>query len=289
MNLTIEEKNKIYDFISSIKDRFIYKKLDIDKLSSLNRIFLELEYDLKFDKIKSCFEFLTEHWDKKCKSENCLNKRKITSLFPNREDFNLVRKKYGIYKFCDDPRCNYKSISDRQLGENNTSHRMSSETFKSMCDKNSIKMKANIRDGKFIPNVTNSWAKSRCEIEFYRGNEFIKTKTRSTWEAYFQLFNVDLIYEKVIIPYKYKGVHHNYIVDFVDTENKILYEIKPLSNIDDDKVRVKIRYARKWCKLTNYKFVLITDKWFIRNYNETIVNGQPSEDKIVKNLKQFKR
>lgn len=288
MSLTMVEKNKLYDYISKNKAKFIYKKNELDSVYALNEIINEFNFYIKFSTIKECFDFLTEHWDKKCKNNKCSNNRKITSLFPNREDFLLVKKRYGIYKFCEDSSCNYNSISERQSGSNNTSFRMSEETFKSMCKKNSIKMKLNIKEGRFIPNITNSWAKSRCEISFVRDGEVINMKTRSTWEAYFQLFNTNLVYEKIVIPYLYKKIEHNYIIDFVDFENRILYEIKPLSNKDSEIVKVKSKFARKWCKLNGYKFVLITDKWFIKNYNEELLIGQPDEEKIMKNLKQFK-
>lgn len=288
MSLTTLEKDKIYDYLSNNKEKFIYKKKEEDCIFTLNKLINDLNFDLKFRNIKECFNFLTEHWDKKCKNESCVNNRKIISLFPNREDFLLVKRKYGIYKFCDDSNCNYRYISERQRGENNTCHRMTEESFKSMCEKNSKKMKLNIKEGRFIPNVTNSWAKSRCEINFIRNDEIINIKTRSTWEAYFQLFNTHLIYEKVIIPYLYKGEEHNYIVDFVDYENKILYEIKPLSNKYNEIVKVKTKYGKRWCKINGYKYILITDKWFIENYNENLIIGQPDEEKIAKNLKQFK-
>jgi len=288
MNLTIIEKNIIYDYLSKNKEKIIYKKREIDSINSLNQLINDLNYDLKFKTINECFEFLTNHWNKKCKNKNCKNDRKITSLFPNREDFLLVKKKYGIYKFCEDPRCNYKFISERQVGINNTCHRMTEETFNSMCIKNSIKMKLNIKEGKFIPNITNSWAKSRCEISFIRDGKMVNMKTRSTWEAYFQLSNTNLVYEKIVIPYLYKDIEYNYIVDFVDYENKVLYEIKPLSNRDNEIVKVKTKYGRRWCKLNGYKYILITDKWFIKNYNEDLVKGQPDEIKIIKNLRQFK-
>jgi hypothetical protein len=45
---------------------------------------------------------------------------------------------------------------------------------------------------------------------------------------------------------------------------------------------------KKWCKLNGYKFVFITNKWFFKNYNESIIIGQPDENKMIKNLKQFK-
>jgi hypothetical protein len=289
MNLIIQEKDKIYDYLSKNKSKFIYKKKEVDSIYKLNILIKDLNFNIEFNTINECFNLLTEHWDKKCKNDNCVNNRKITSLFPNREDFLLVNKKYGIYKFCEDPRCNYKSISERQVGINNTCHRMTEETFNSMCIKNSIKMKLNIKEGRFIPNITNSWAKSRCKISFIRDSKIIDMKTRSTWEAYFQLFNTNLVYEKVIIPYLYKNIEHNYIVDFVDYDNKILYEIKPLSNKDNDVVKVKTKYGRRWCKLNGYKYILITDKWFIKNYNEDLVRGQPDEIKIIKNLRQFKK
>lgn len=288
MSLTIIEKDKIYDYLSINKEKFIYKKKKIDCVNTLNTLINNFSYNIKFNNINECFNFLTEHWDKKCKNDACINNRKITSLFPNREDFLLVNKKYGIYKFCEHSSCNYKSISERQIGVNNTCHRMTEDSFKSMCEKNSNKMKLNIKEGRFIPNITNSWAKSRCEITFIRDSKIVSMKTRSTWEAYFQLFNTNLVYEKVVIPYSYKNIEHNYIVDFVDYENKILYEIKPLSNKDNEIVKIKTKYGRRWCKLNGYKYILITDRWFIKNYNENLVIGQPDEVKIIKNLRQFK-
>lgn len=171
--MTIKEKDKLYDYISENKVKFIYKKNELDSIYVLNKIIDEFNFDIKFSTIKECFDFLTEHWDKKCKNKKCKNNRKITSLFPNREDFLLVKKKYGIYKFCEDSSCNYNYISERQTGKNNTCHRMTEESFKSMCEKNSKKMKLNIKEGRFIPSITNSWAKSRCEINFIRNDEII--------------------------------------------------------------------------------------------------------------------
>lgn len=287
MNLTTENKDRIYDYLYQNKVKFIYKKNINDRMKFMNNLLSQI-CDLTFNNLEECFNFLTIHWDKKCKNTNCNNDRKITSLFPNRIDYININKKYGIYKFCENSECNYTSISQRQLGDNNTCHRMTEESFKSMCAKNSLKMKQHIKEGRFIPNITNSWAKSRCCIEFTRNNELIKMKTRSTWDAYFQLFNPNILYEKLIIPYKIKRIEYNYIVDFIDPENKIIYEIKPTSNINNLKNRAKVRYARKWAKSNNYKFVIIKDSWFKKNYNEKLINGQPSEEKIKRNLKQFK-
>jgi hypothetical protein len=148
---------------------------------------------------------------------------------------------------------------------------MTEETFKSMCLKNSRKMKQNIKEGKFIPNITNSWAKSRCEIIFYRNNILIEMKTRSTWYAYFQLFNPNIFYEKLIISYRFNKEEHNYITDFVDYDNKIIYEIKPDPTLNTLKNKAKLRYARKWAKINDYKFIIINNDWFKRNYDENLV------------------
>ncbi len=287
MNMTIEKKDEIYDFISANKKKFIYKKRISEQVEHMNLLISNI-CDLRFSSLNECFEFFSSHWDKKCKNDECENERKLLSLFPKRSDYSNIISRYGIYKFCSNSECNYKSISQRQSGENNTCHRMSEETFKSMCLKNSIKMKKNIKEGRFLPNITNSWAKSRCEIQFYRNNDLIQIKTRSTWDAYFQIFNTDLIYESLIIQYKFNRIEHNYIVDFVDYNNKIIYEIKPSSNISDRKNQAKIRYAKKWCKSNGYTFVLIKDSWFKKNYDEKIVIGQPCEEKMKRNLKQFK-
>ncbi len=287
MNLTILEKNFIYDYISKNKAKFIYKKIKNEQINFMNLLLSQISF-LKFDSLDYCFQFLTEHWDKKCKNSNCVKDRKIGSLFPNRNDFLNINKKYGIYKFCDNAECNYSSIKNRQTGQNNTCHRMTEKSFKSMCLKNSIKMKQKIKEGKFIPNITNSWAKSRCEIEFYRNNDLLKIKTRSTWDAYFQLLNTNCFYEKLIIQYKLNNEEHNYIVDFIDYEKKVIYEIKPDATLNNVKNKAKIKYAKKWCKLHDYKLIIINNNWFKKNYNENFIIGQPCEEKMRKNLKQFK-
>lgn len=287
MNMMIEEIDRIYDFIRENKSKFIYAKNEQDRNLKLEKFLSEenIKLDIEEITLKSVFNYLTSHWDRKCENENCLNDKKFLGFFPKRGRFS-ESKGYGNYRFCSQ-KCNHESISKRQMGKNNTSHRMTEESFKSMCKKNSEKMKKNIKEGKFIPNITNSWARSRCDISFTRNNEIINLKTRSAWEAYFQIFNPNLLYEKLIIPYKFKKEDHNYIVDFVDHENKIIYEIKPNSTYNNKKNLTKERYARKWCKNNGYRYQMIRNRWFKKNYNENIVIGQPSEEKLIKNLKQF--
>lgn len=283
MNMTIYEKNKIYDYIRENKSKFIYSKTDFDKNRKLSLFLSEnnIKLNISIITINSVFEYLTSHWDKKCNNKECNNNKKIIGFFPKRDYTG-----YGNYKYCSE-RCNYDSISKRQMGDGNTSHRMTEETFRNMCRKNSEKMKKNIREGKFIPNITNSWAKSRCDISIIRNGEIINLKTRSSWDAYFQIYNPDLLYEKLIITYKFKKIEYNYIVDFVDHENKIIYEIKPNSEVNNKKNLAKEKYAKIWCKLNGYKYKMIRNKWFEKNYNEKLVIGQACEEKLIRNLKQF--
>jgi hypothetical protein len=93
--------------------------------------------------------------------------------------------------------------------------------------------------------------------------------------------------EILLNEHKYKKVEKNYVVDFVDIDNKVLYEIKPESTSNSDINKTKYRYAKSWCKKNGYKYIVIKDSWFKKNYKEDLVYGQPSEEKILKNLKQF--
>lgn len=284
MKLTTQEKDNIYNILRKNKAKFICQKSEITKNHKLkqfmenNNIYLEIEEIT----IKSVIDYLTEHWDRKCDNVNCNNMRKVIGIFPPKE-FNGG---YGSFRFCSQ-KCNHESISNRQMGDKNTSHRMTEESFKSMCKKNSEKMKLNIKEGRFMPNITNSWSKSRCDISIIRNSEVVNLKTRSSWEAYFQIYNPNLLYEKLIIPYKFKKEEHNYIVDFVDHDNKIIYEIKPNSTSHDKKNLAKERYAKKWCIYNGYKYIMIKNRWFKRHYDEYLVIGQPCEEKLIRNLKQF--
>ena len=281
MTLTTTEIDDIYDFIVSNKSKFIYKKFN--KLKALNN--LVADFGISFKSIDHCFDYLTNHWDKKCKYHKCNIDRKIIG-FVDRKEFNDCVIKYGIYKHCG-MGCSRKNMSESQMGLGNTSHRMSKETRLISHKKQSIKMKENIRTGKFIPSITNSWSNSRCSISFIRKGIKINIKTRSSLEAYFQLINTDFLYEKLVIQYKLNGIKYNYIIDFVDHINKNIYEIKPDSEISTKKNKAKFRWARKWAKTNGYNFIIIGNKWFYDNYRQDIVIDQPCEDKLIKNLKQF--
>jgi hypothetical protein len=100
-------------------------------------------------------------------------------------------------------------------------------------------MKKLIVEGKFTPNITNSWTNWEAYIEI-NGE---KRRFRSSWEACFWFCNQNLEYETI-------RVKHNdgcYVSDFYDPDDKILYELKPKNryNIEINKMNSLLDYANK--------------------------------------------
>ncbi len=133
-------------------------------------------------------------------------------------------------------------------------------------------MKHKIKNGEFTPSITNTWTHWTATVTT---NENKIKKFRSTWDAGFWLLNSHLEYEKIRIPYQFKNTWHNYIVDFVDLDKKIIYEIKPNSVKDNEKNIEKIKAAKLWCEENFYTFELITDEWFIENVSKIDFVKQP--------------
>ena len=173
------------------------------------------------------------------------------------------------------------------LGDKNSYHKMSDESKKISAGKISQKMLSNIASGKFTPCVTNSWARSMTPVTIQRNNKTITINLRSSWEAFFQIKNPNLFFEKLRIPYKINDVVKSYILDFVDEKNNIIYEIKPYALHDTKVNMLKFNAAKKWANENNFKFVIIDNSWFYKNYDPSILIGQPSEERIKKLLKQF--
>lgn len=153
--------------------------------------------------------------------------------------------------------------------------------------KQSNNLKQLISKGIFSPCVTNSWANSRIYLD--------KQAFRSTWEAYFYLFNKNILnkslqYETLIIPYLFENKERNYIVDFIDTEDKIVYEVKPDGMKEEQKNIKKAEALIKWCEENDYIFKYIDEFWIKENFKvELIYNIQDEEyrNKMLRNLKGF--
>lgn len=213
--------------------------------------------------------------------------RNITNhkcLMCNKELMFLGFREIAYKTLCSN-KCRTTWLGKIHTGENNTCYRMTEESKNSMKKKISLKIKNMIKEGKFLPNITNSWARSKCEI--YINNKIVKT--RSSWEAFYYLVNPTLEYEKLIVQYKVDNVEYNYIVDFVDHIHKQVFEIKPEKYVNKKIIDLKLKSLKKWCKNNNYQYNLINNKWFVENYNKHkhLIIGQPSQEKMLRNLKQF--
>ena len=197
-------------------------------------------------------------------------------------DFIGIRERRAYKEFCSNE-CLYKYRSNEQNGEKNNVHKIEGEKRNEWKNKISTKLKERIERGYFTPCVTNSWCHSRIKT-IIQGETI---KHRSSWEAFFHIKNPDLQYEKIRIPYVYENTKHVYIVDFVDINNKIIYEIKPRSEKTKLKNICKRKYAKNWAEDKDYIYKIIDDDWFYENYDEKLLYDQPYKEKLLKNLKQF--
>jgi len=121
----------------------------------------------------------------------------------------------------------------------------------------SIRLKQRILDGSFTPKSTNRLNHKRLISEITGIKSY-----RSSWELKYHETYPYLKYETIRIPYMLNGVNHAYIVDFVDEEKKIIYEIKPSTLVNSEKVKAKEYGANIWCDLNGYKYKIITENEF---------------------------
>jgi hypothetical protein len=176
-------------------------------------------------------------------------------------------KRSSYQKFCSKS-CLYEWGSKKMIGSNNNFHKVSEERKIAIGKENGLRLKRMIAEGTFTPCVTNTWAKSRCIVNIGRDNINYQINCRSSWDAFFQIKNPNALYEKLRIPYIHNGVLSNYIIDFIDEDLKILYEIKPDGFRESDRNISKFNAAMSWANLNRYQFIIIGNTWF----KETITN-----------------
>jgi len=85
---------------------------------------------------------------------------------------------------------------------------------------------------------------------------------RSTWEYKFHQKNPHTLFEHTRIPYMLNGEQHVYIIDFTDIENRILYEVKPKSLLNDEVTISKAEAARQWSEQNGYTYNIVTEDDF---------------------------
>lgn len=154
------------------------------------------------------------------------------------------------------------------------------QAFLNARQKQSETMKRKIANGEFTPCVTNSWTRWKATLNV---NGTIK-KFRSMWEAAFYSLNTHLQYEVTRIPYIIDNNSHTYIVDFTDTISKILYEVKPISLINDVRNVAKQKAALDWCNISGYTYVIIDDNWYIKNFNNFDIIKYPELITVINSI-----
>lgn len=270
----MENKNEIFKLISENKCKFIAvpngKTKDEKYLCFLQSNNIQIPISEITE--QNVYDYLTNSLNKFC---SCGNENKFYSFGQ------------GYQKYCSKT-CLHKWRSQNMLGDKNNVYKIPSEKINEIRIKQSNSMRKAIREGRFTPCVTNSWAKSRCDVKIVRNYNEIIVKCRSSWDAYFQLLNPKCEYEKLRIPYIHNNQLKNYLVDFLDTFHKKIYEIKP-SSLEDTLInKLKFESADRWAKENNYEFIIITEDWFKNNYDESLIFSQPDYLKMKKLLKQFK-
>ena len=269
------DNNQIYDIIKENIARFRNNNNEKNSIKKLI-VFLNsknISIHKPFNSFKELYDYLKDNQGKYC---NCGSQNKF------------LRFTEGYSKFCSS-KCLYEWRSSCMMGENNNVHKMSEDAKKEMGLKNSQHIKSKIANGLFTPNITNSWARSKCIVKIKRKgvDGILEIACRSSWDAYFQIKNPELLYEKIRIPYFYKNNYHSYIVDFVDIKNRVLYEIKPKASKKDKLNLIKFDSAKKWALENNYTFEIIDESWYIKNYDKAILNDQPDKNRLQRLLKQF--
>lgn len=196
---------------------------------------------------------------------------------------------------CEECRNKYRSIL--QIGENNTYHKMTQETRMQAIEKTKNSMKKLIQEGKFTPNITNSWCHSKFILNYKDKSGNIKSiSLRSSFEVLFFLQNKDknLEYEKLRIQYKTQdNKNRTYITDFVDYENKVVYEIKPLSKTNTEINVIKMNCLKEWCSNNGFSCKYITEVDLLNNMksfslDDLIYMDDEYKRKFLLSLKRYK-
>lgn len=120
--------------------------------------------------------------------------------------------------------------------------------------RNSTIMKDKILSGEFTPNSNNR----NTHWDAYYNNK----KYRSSWEALYQYFNPDALYEKLRIAYSFNGKEKIYIIDFIDYTNNIVAEVKPEELCCGEQFEIKINALKRWALDNNFTVRLAGRDYF---------------------------
>jgi hypothetical protein len=135
-----------------------------------------------------------------------------------------------------------------------------------------------LRDG-VSKGQSKSWKNGRNSYFNYANNG---KKYRSRWEAVFHDLNKHCAYEQLRIPYEINGIIKTYIIDFIDTLFKVVYEVKPNAFFEKNLGNcIEKEYALlKWCEVNGYMYYRITDYYY--EDKKDMIKGIVKIDKKLK-------
>jgi hypothetical protein len=139
-------------------------------------------------------------------------------------------------------------------------------------EKKSKVMQQMILDGTFTPNSNN---RNTHWDSYYKNKKY-----RSSWEALFQYYYPDALYENLRIEYTINQRSHIYIVDFIDHDSKIVAEVKPKELCKGDIFFAKMGHLKEWSKNNGYEVVIVDQDWFI---NKSEPNSYEDFDEKTQN------
>jgi len=265
------KKNKLNYLSNEVRlSKKCKSKECISQFSSINGIKVNnaLSESVKIRKIEKCRQAQKAHWanysdEKKQKIIEKIRLKNTGRKQTQKEIDNRIKSRQN------NGRPWHSEETKLKISKSNSITHLSSafkekykDVYKNSHKKISATMKRKIANGEFTPCITNSWTHWDNVIVLENKT---KKNFRSSWETVFWLLNRNLNYENIRIPYQYNGEMHSYIVDFEDSKNRVLYEVKPNSNIDNEKNKLKFVAAKSWCIKNNYQFQLITNNWFKDN------------------------
>ena len=280
---TLEETKKICNNTYYITNKLIVPRL-ISKFKDKVLLLSIFEHTKKYEHIsfKNKLEYIL----------NIISTERLNCSVCN----NPVKYKGGIlYKYCENKDClklmlskkakergmwmvqtkeakekKIKSLTGRKLSEENkrkigeSNAKKWTEEYKvkdklnrislNCYKKQSDTMKAKILAGEFTPKSENRKRAKRIKSDITGLNY------RSNWELIFHENNLKLEYEKLRISYMDGENERIYITDFVDFDNKIIYEIKPSSELNQSNFLNKKKYTEEWCLKNDFFYKVITEK-----------------------------
>lgn len=93
--------------------------------------------------------------------------------------------------------------------------------------------------------------------------------------------------EYLKIPYIFNNTKRNYLPDYIDEQNKILYEIKPYHLIKSKENQAKFASANIWCTNNKYNFKILSEYNFSKFKTSDIIHLR--KNNLIKFIDRYEK